>query len=229
MPPARFLGAAISTSEPMPTKKMPAASTMWGGLTICTSRPKESCHQLSNGAEMSMVAPPQAARKAPNGPRKPQTLTVAWRAEASLPNVAPRIRAPQHTAASTAPNWMARCAGVQKLSRPMVMCQEMSQYSPKIIDEIDAAPAQRGHGIAAVADRARAEGGKGNAALWAMEIPPRIPSTIPRPAWLVTTPVLLGRAFVGAGCLTCGGLAISRPAVDTPCVQGANNLPHQGL
>src|SRR5471030_659344 len=39
----------------------------------------------------------------------------------------------QTRAVSNPPAWISKCAGVQKLSRPMVSCQEMSQYKPMAI------------------------------------------------------------------------------------------------
>src|ERR1700748_682145 len=39
----------------------------------------------------------------------------------------------QTRAVSNPPSWISRCAGVQKLSRPMVSCQEISQYKPMAI------------------------------------------------------------------------------------------------
>src|SRR5947209_11106319 len=50
-------------------------------------------------------------------------------------------------AASTAANWIMRCAGVQKVSRPMVSCQEMSQYKPTGIHKAPRAHAQTYQGI----------------------------------------------------------------------------------
>src|ERR1700733_12855035 len=55
----------------------------------------------------------------------------------------------QVTAASMPPKWMARWAGVQNVSRPMVMCQEISQYKPKVIEVTAAAPDQTCQGTAA--------------------------------------------------------------------------------
>src|SRR5260370_1072453 len=177
MPSARFLGPAIKTSVPIPTKKIPVSSTMCGGLTICTSNPKESCHQLSKGAEIIMVAPPQAARNAPKGPRNPHTRTEASRAVASAANVVCRIKYPQESAASKAPNWIARCAGVQNVSRPMVMCQEMSQYSPKTMEVMAPAPANKGQGTQAVEVCAGADAEIGRAVLWAIS-PPNTQETL---------------------------------------------------
>ena len=45
-------------------------SNACGGLKISTSNPYASCHQLSNGAETSIVSEPQIVTHAPNGPRR---------------------------------------------------------------------------------------------------------------------------------------------------------------
>src|SRR6202034_1097627 len=55
----------------------------------------------------------------------------------------------QVTAASRPPNWIARWAGVQNVSRPMVMCQEISQYKPKVMEVTAVAPDQTCQGTAA--------------------------------------------------------------------------------
>ena len=65
---------------------------MCGGLTISTSNPNELCHQLSNGADVTIVTPPQHARNAPSGPRNPHTLIEAAFAAASLPQVVEKIK-----------------------------------------------------------------------------------------------------------------------------------------
>src|SRR5580704_13013185 len=55
----------------------------------------------------------------------------------------------QVTAASRPPKWIARWAGVQNVSRPMVMCQEISQYKPKVMEVTAVAPDQTCQGTAA--------------------------------------------------------------------------------
>src|SRR6516164_1802654 len=74
-PEARFFAETKSTRYPIPTPRIPQPSTTCGGLKISTSSPNELCHQLSNGAEVTIVTPPQAVRNAPSGPRNPQTFT----------------------------------------------------------------------------------------------------------------------------------------------------------
>src|ERR1700723_3931854 len=46
-------------------------------------------------------------------------------------------------------NNIAICAGVQNVSRPMVMCQEISQYKPKVMEVTAVAPDQTCQGTAA--------------------------------------------------------------------------------
>src|ERR1700733_3171941 len=55
----------------------------------------------------------------------------------------------QVTAASRPQKWTARWAGVQNVSRPMVMCQEISQYKPKVMEVTAAVPDQTCQGTAA--------------------------------------------------------------------------------
>src|SRR5882672_212449 len=74
--------------------------------------------------------PPHAAMNAPSGARKPRTLTDAVFNFAARPKVLTRIRYAQMIAAITPQAWIARCAGVQKVSRPIERCQEMSQAPP---------------------------------------------------------------------------------------------------
>ena len=105
----------------------PMPSTAWGGLMIRTSRPYASCHQLSKGAETIMASPPQLAMNAPSGPRRPRIETEASRSGAARAKVVQRMRWPQLIPASTPQSWMATWAGVQNVSRPIEMCQEMSQ------------------------------------------------------------------------------------------------------
>src|SRR5712692_267787 len=83
----RFKLLAISINPPTPMVKIPMMSTTCGGLRIFTSKPNDSCHQLSKGAEVSMQKPPHAEINAPNGPRNPNTLTEAFLASASPANV----------------------------------------------------------------------------------------------------------------------------------------------
>src|SRR5271163_2923850 len=54
---------------------------------------------------------------------------------------------------------MPRCAGVQKVSRPMDMCQEMSQYKPITVDVTASAELHTYQGTAAVSAAATARGG----------------------------------------------------------------------
>jgi len=59
------------------------------------------CHQSSNGAEVIIAIPPQAAMNAPSGPRNPQILTEASRSGESVWNVVERIRNPHEMPAIT--------------------------------------------------------------------------------------------------------------------------------
>src|SRR5258708_9616133 len=77
-----------------------------------------------------MAKQPQIDSHAPSGPRNPHTFTLAARALASLPNVVRRIRNAPVSRAVIPPKWMSRCAGVQNVSRPMVLCHEMSHSRP---------------------------------------------------------------------------------------------------
>src|SRR6516225_10109502 len=60
-------------------------------------------------------------------------LTDEARRVASLPKVVETSRYALEIPATTAPKWIARCAGVQKVSRPIDKCQEMSQNSPPVV------------------------------------------------------------------------------------------------
>ena len=84
----------IKISAPKWTARIPAASSMCGGLRIFTSSPYASCHQLSNGAEAIMAIPPQAARNAPSGARNPQIPTELARSSDRALRVVDRIRYP---------------------------------------------------------------------------------------------------------------------------------------
>src|SRR5258707_15181394 len=90
--------------------------------------------------------PPQAAINAPNGARKPSTFTDAAFCAEERPKVLTSMRLPQMIAANTPQAWMARCAGVQKVSRPIERCQETS-HAPPIEAEVTAsAPNHRYQG-----------------------------------------------------------------------------------
>ena len=105
---------------------------------MVTSRPYALCHQLSKGADVIMANPPQAAMKAPSGPRKPHIFTLAalrCNAAGLRPNVVESIKKPEVRPPSTPQSWIAKWAGVQNVSRPMVWCQATSQYAP-IMSEV---------------------------------------------------------------------------------------------
>ena len=105
---------------------------MCGGLMICTSRPYALCHQLSSGADVNIAPQPQMQTHAPNGARNPQNPTLAARCSAVPAKVVRNATYPDVTPAIKPPAWINRCAGVQNVSRPMVICHEMSQYTPTI-------------------------------------------------------------------------------------------------
>src|SRR2546421_12823321 len=71
----RFINPAINASVPILMANDPSESSMCGGLTIFTSSPYALCHQLSNGAEVSIAMQPHVAINAPSGPRNPQIFT----------------------------------------------------------------------------------------------------------------------------------------------------------
>src|SRR5580704_15202427 len=105
---------------------------------MVTSRPYALCHQLSKGAEVIMANPPHAAMKAPSGPRKPHIFTLAalrCNAAGLWPNVVERIKKPEVRPPNTPQSWIAKWAGVQNVSRPIVWCQATSQYAP-IMSEV---------------------------------------------------------------------------------------------
>src|SRR5215467_4876240 len=68
---------------------------------------------------------------------------------------------------------MAKWAGVQNVSRPIPMCQEMSQYRPTVVEVTASTDAQRYQGTALVPTEDRsvtvADAGKRMGALSAME------------------------------------------------------------
>src|SRR5262249_25209506 len=103
-PTDRFMWLVVSTSPPKPITKIPRISTTCGGLQIMTSKPNDSCHQLSKGAEVSMQNPPQAAMNAPSGPRNPQIFTEFSLIVAFPANVVCKIRYAQERPVTTAPN-----------------------------------------------------------------------------------------------------------------------------
>ena len=104
------------------------------------------CHQLSNGADATIVAAPQTARNAPSGPRNPHTLIDAARSGAPGLNVVVRISAVPAPPAMMPPAWIRRCAGVQNVSRPIDMCHEMSQYTPARMQVTDASDVHTNQG-----------------------------------------------------------------------------------
>src|ERR1700689_4931453 len=95
-----------------------------------------------------MATPPQPARKTPSGARSPKTLTDAAVSSGSRRNVHFTTSQAQMMAATTPQAWMAMCAGVQKVSRPMDRCQETSQAPPMEDDVIASTPAQIYQGTA---------------------------------------------------------------------------------
>src|SRR5262252_5966070 len=97
-----------------------------------------------------MAIPPQAAMNAPKGPRNPQMFTEALRNGDSRASVVERISHPQVIPARTPQKWMARCAGVQNVSRPIERCQEISQCTPIMADVTAATAHQMGQGTVAV-------------------------------------------------------------------------------
>src|SRR5712692_7820159 len=102
-----------------------------------------------------MATQPQTAINAPSGPRKPQIFTDALRAVDALTNVDERIMEAQAMPASTPVSWIRMCAGVQKVSRPMDMCQDMSHDPPIVPETMPAKMHQTVQGMDAVSTSAR--------------------------------------------------------------------------
>src|SRR5216683_4973223 len=98
---ARFISPAINASAPTLIANDPSDSSVCGGLTIFTSSPYALCHQLSNGADVSIATHPHTAMNAPSGPRNPQIFTDVSRAAGSPPNVALKIKYPHAIPTST--------------------------------------------------------------------------------------------------------------------------------
>jgi hypothetical protein len=97
---------------------------------------------------VSMAMPPQPARKTPSGARRPKTLTEAGVSSESRKKVHFTTSHAQMMAATTPQAWIAMCAGVQKVSRPMDRCQETSQAPPMEDEVIARTPAQMYQGMA---------------------------------------------------------------------------------
>ena len=112
---------------------IPDARTTCGGLRISTSSPYALCHQSSNGTEKAMANAPQMATHAPRGPRNPQKRTErpTWASEPA--NVVFKTIHPQVSPATAAPICSRTWGGLQSVSRPMDMCQEMSQRRPTMM------------------------------------------------------------------------------------------------
>ncbi len=68
---------------------------------IRTSSPYALCHQLSNGAEASIIRPPHAEMKEPSGPERPQIRTLTSRNADARRNVVDRMRYADERPAST--------------------------------------------------------------------------------------------------------------------------------
>src|SRR5437016_12262728 len=147
----RFIKPAINASVPTLMANDPSESSVCGGLTIFTSSPYALCHQLSNGAEVSIAMQPHVAINAPSGPRNPQIFTDLLCMAVSPPNVAVRIMYPHAMPTSTPVSWIRMCAGVQNVSRPIDMCQEMSHCPPDqaASDSGEHAPDRPGDGVRA--------------------------------------------------------------------------------
>src|SRR5580658_755663 len=97
----RFISPAINASAPTLIANEPSDNSVCGGLTIFTSSPYALCHQLSNGADVSIATQPHTAMKAPRGPRNPQISTDVSLSVDSPPNVAFKIKYPHAIPTST--------------------------------------------------------------------------------------------------------------------------------
>ena len=100
---------------------------------IFSSSPYALCHQLSNGAEVTIMSVPQMHTHAPNGPRKPQKRTLAARSSGLPRNVVRSTSQTQLEPATIAATCSSTCGGDQNVSRPIVLCHDMSHNSPTII------------------------------------------------------------------------------------------------
>ncbi len=96
---------------------------------------------------MSMAMPPQPARKTPSGARRPKTLTDAAMSSEFGEKVHLTTSQAQMMAATTPQAWIAMCAGVQKVSRPIDRCQETSQAPPMEDEVMASTPAQMYQGM----------------------------------------------------------------------------------
>ncbi len=76
------------------------------------------------------------------------------RAFSERPKVALTTSHMPTTAASTPQAWIIRCAGVQKLSRPIERCQETSHAPPMVAQVTAIAPVQMYQGTADARERA---------------------------------------------------------------------------
>src|SRR5262249_11697151 len=94
-----------------------------------------------------MAIPPQAAMKAPSGPGNPQILTDASRSGRTRPSVVDRIKYAQAMPASKPHTWIQMWVGVQKLSRPMEPCHEISHWMPAMAQVTAATLAQMCQGM----------------------------------------------------------------------------------
>src|SRR5262252_7309390 len=101
---------------------------------------------------MSIAAAPQAQRNAPSGPQNPKMRTEDSLASRLRLKVVLKMRMAAAKPPNTAPNWINKCAGVQNVSRPIVMCQEMSQYNPVVIESDASTEVQAYQGIASAPD-----------------------------------------------------------------------------
>src|SRR4029079_66324 len=102
---------------------------------IFTSSPYELCHQLSKGAEVTIMMVHQMQIHAPSGAWKYfQKRTDLERSAGDPANVVFNATYPQLNPATIAPICSTTRGGDQNVSRPIVRCQEISQMSPITID-----------------------------------------------------------------------------------------------
>ena len=126
------MAASIRNSIPRSIDLMPNGE-LFGGEMIFTSRPGALCHQLSNGAEVSIATP--AARR---GERSAQTEYV----DRSLAQT-PRIRRSAEGSGEDEiqpddpHNYSARVncrmRGVQKVSRPIDRCSATGAFARRLM------------------------------------------------------------------------------------------------
>ncbi len=106
-----------------------------------------------------MAKVPQMVIQAPSGPRNPQKPTVAARSAGAPAKVVRRTTNPHISPAAVALTYSSMWGGLQKVSRPTVMCHEMSHMRPSTMPAAqNRIPAMKGVFMAAPERRRRCPG-----------------------------------------------------------------------